>query len=197
MPNKNAIILFTKNPELGKVKTRLAKTIGAERALAIYKKLLNHTQSIVDEIDVDKFVFYSDTIIENDQWNSGKYHKKKQHDGDLGQRMETAFQEVFELGYQSVCIIGSDCFELTSTIIIEAFDQLNRNDTVIGPTFDGGYYLLGMKKLHESLFQNKIWSTASVYTDTSKDFEKLSLSFYNLIQLSDIDEEKDLPEQWK
>ena len=197
MQNKNAIILFTKNPELGKVKTRLAKTIGNERALEIYKKLLNHTQEIVSVIEADKFVFYSDTITENDQWNTSEFYKKLQFNGDLGERMSAAFEEVFKLGYQSVCIIGSDCFELKPETIAEAFSKLELFDTVIGPTFDGGYYLLGMKKLHKELFQNKEWSTDSVFTDTDNDFKKMSLSSYNLVKLSDIDEEKDLPQHWK
>ena len=130
MQNKNAIILFTKNPELGKVKTRLAKTIGNERALEIYKKLLTHTQSIVNPIDADKFVFYSDSINTDDQWSATDYYKKLQFDGDLGQRMAAAFQEVFSLGYQSICIIGSDCYELTSATIGEGFAKLANFDTV-------------------------------------------------------------------
>lgn len=197
MQNKNAIILFTKNPELGKVKTRLAKTIGNENALAIYKKLLQHTQSIVDPIDADKFVFYSDKINENDQWSTANYYKKLQFNGDLGERMAAAFQEVFCLGYQSVCIIGSDCYELNSAIITEAFDKLVHFDTVIGPTFDGGYYLLGMKQLHEALFQSKNWSTETVFEETANDFKNFALSTYSLTKLTDIDEEKDLPEHWK
>lgn len=196
MQHKKAIILFTKNPELGKVKTRLAKTIGDEKALAIYKKLLNHTQEIVEQLDVDKFVFYSDLIINDDQWNNANYHKMVQHHGDLGERMATAFKEVFALNYQSVCIIGSDCYELSSAVIEEAFLKLENDNAVIGPTFDGGYYLLGMNKLHPELFQNKNWSTETVYSDTVNDFKELSLSYSNLIKLSDIDEEKDLPQHW-
>ena len=197
MQNKNAILLFTKNPELGKVKTRLAKTIGNERALEIYKTLLTHTQSIASPIDADKFVFYSDTINENDQWSAADYYKKLQFNGDLGQRMAAAFQEAFSLGYQSVCIIGSDCYELTSAIISEAFSKLSDHDVVIGPTHDGGYYLLGMKLLYKPLFLNKSWSTDSVFSDTINDFDTLSLTSYRLIKLSDVDEEKDLPKHWK
>ena len=195
--NKNAILLFTKNPELGKVKTRLAKTIGNERALEIYKKLLTHTQSIASPIDADKFVFYSDNINNDDQWSAADYYKKLQFNGDLGQRMAAAFQEAFSLGYQSVCIIGSDCYELTSTIISEAFSKLADHDVVIGPTYDGGYYLLGMKLLYKPLFLNKSWSTDSVFSDTINDFDTLSLTSYRLIKLSDVDEEKDLPKHWK
>ena len=197
MQNKNAILLFTKNPELGKVKTRLAKTIGNERALEIYKKLLTHTQSIASPIDADKFVFYSDTINETDQWSAADYYKKLQFNGDLGQRMAAAFQEAFSLGYQSICIIGSDCYELTSAIISEAFSKLSDHDVVIGPTHDGGYYLLGMKLLYKPLFLNKSWSTDTVFSDTINDFDTLSLTSYRLIKLSDVDEEKDLPEHWK
>ena len=197
MQNKNAILLFTKNPELGKVKTRLAKTIGNERALEIYKKLLTHTQSIASPIDADKFVFYSDTINETDQWSAADYYKKLQFNGDLGQRMAAAFQEAFSLGYQSVCIIGSDCYELTSAIISEAFSKLSDHDVVIGPTHDGGYYLLGMKLLYKPLFLNKSWSTDTVFSDTINDFDTLSLTSYRLIKLSDVDEEKDLPKHWK
>jgi hypothetical protein len=197
MQHKKAIILFTKNPELGKVKTRLAKTIGDEKALAIYKKLLNHTQDVVEKLEVDKFVFYSDFIIDEDQWNTANYRKMLQHHGDLGERMATAFKELFALNYQSVCIIGSDCYELNSAIIEEAFLKLENDNAVIGPTFDGGYYLLGMNKLHLELFQNKNWSTETVYADTVNDFKKLSLTYSNLIKLSDIDEEKDVPQHWK
>ena len=197
MQNKKAIILFTKNPELGKVKTRLAKTIGNEKALYIYKKLLVHTQEIVTPVRADKFVFYSDSITEEDQWNAGSFYKKVQHGDDLGKRMAHAFQEIFHLGYESVCIIGSDCYELTSAIIEKAFLALETNETVIGPTFDGGYYLLGMNQFHETVFNNKTWSTDSVYIDTITDFKNLNLSFSTLNKLSDIDEEKDLPEHWK
>ncbi|WP_144893082.1 TIGR04282 family arsenosugar biosynthesis glycosyltransferase [Flavobacterium tiangeerense] len=197
MQNKKAIILFTKNPELGKVKTRLAKTIGNEKALYIYKKLLEHTQEIVTPVRADKFVFYSDSITKEDQWNAGSFYKKVQHGDDLGTRMAKAFQEIFCLGYESVCIIGSDCYELTSDIIEKAFLALETNETVIGPTFDGGYYLLGMNQFHETVFKNKTWSTDSVYMDTITDFKNLNLSFSNLNKLLDIDEEKDLPEHWK
>ncbi len=197
MQNKKAIILFTKNPELGKVKTRLAKTIGNEEALSIYKKLLLHTLDIVTPVEADKFVFYSDSITNEDIWSNTSFQKKVQHGTDLGARMAHAFQEVIELGYQSVCIIGSDCYELNSQGIEQAFKALETNDAVVGPTFDGGYYLLGMNQFHRPLFQNKTWSTDSVYPDTIQDFQNLKLSYFDLEKLSDIDEEKDLPLIWK
>ena len=197
MKNNKALILFTKNPELGKVKTRLAKTLGNEKALEIYIKSLIHTKGIVENLNVDKFVFYSDAIIDEDIWEHSKFNKKVQIGSDLGIRMQNAFSELFQLNYQSVCIIGSDCYELNSEIIEDAFKKLEENDTVIGPTFDGGYYLLGMNKLISELFENKKWSTETVYSDTIKDFKNLSLTYSNTNKLNDIDEEKDVPQHWK
>ena len=185
MKNKKALILFTKNPELGKVKTRLAKTIGDEKALEIYIKLLQHTKEIVQELDVDKFVFYSEAVIDDDIWEPSKFNKKVQFGSDLGSRMHNAFGDLFQLDYQSVCIIGSDCYELNSEIIAGAFDDLTRNDVVIGPTFDGGYYLLGMNKLVPELFENKNWSTETVYNETLTDFKNLALSI-TLLSISRI-----------
>lgn len=195
--HKNAIILFTKNPELGKVKTRLARTIGNDKALAIYKKLLAHTQIIVTPLQADKFVFYSDKINFDDDWSNDDFIKKVQSGADLGERMRHAFQSVFNQGYENICIIGSDCYELNTAIIATAFEKLNEYDTVIGPTFDGGYYLLGMKTFYPDFFENKIWSTETVFDDTIIDFKDLNLSYAVLTKLTDIDEEKDLPQHWK
>ncbi len=196
MQNKKAIIIFTKNPELGKVKTRLARTIGDDKALEIYKKLLDYTRNIVEPVNVDKFIFYSETIVDFDKWENTIYHKKLQSGTDLGMRMQNAFEELFQLHYESVCIIGSDCYELNSEIIEKAFRRLEHEEVVIGPTFDGGYYLLGMNQLYTKLFQNKNWSTESVYGDTIGDLKELSLRYFDLEKLSDIDEEKDVPHQW-
>lgn len=197
MIKKTALILFTKNPELGKVKTRLARTIGNENALAIYKKLLRHTREIALGVTADKFLFYSDKINENDSWENSAFTKKLQVGSDLGLRILQAFSEVFALQYDSVCIIGSDCYELNSGIVNAAFQELENHEIVIGPTFDGGYYLLGMNKLYPELFQKKNWSTETVYTDTIASLNSLSLSYSTLAKLSDIDEEKDLPQHWR
>lgn len=194
---ETALILFTKNPELGKAKTRLAKTIGDQKALEIYIKLLQHTRELVALLEVSKFLFYSDRIEENDAWNNDEYIKKVQKGADLGQRMQHAFEAAFDLGYKKVIIIGSDCYELNSKIVTQAFDSLNENDTVIGPTFDGGYYLLGMTQFHAELFQNINWSTETVFEETMTILKNNQLSSFSLEKLTDIDEEKDLPQHWR
>jgi rSAM/selenodomain-associated transferase 1 len=197
MTKKTALILFTKNPELGKVKTRLAKTIGNSKALDIYKKLLQHTKEITLQVTADKFLFYSNAINENDQWENNIFNKKLQIGEDLGIRMNMAFSEVFALGYTSVCIIGSDCYELNPEIVNSAFASLENNDFVVGPTFDGGYYLLGMNQINNRIFENVAWSTESVFETTISRINENKSSVIILKKLTDIDEEKDLPEIWK
>ena len=112
--NKNQLIIFIKNPVLGKVKTRLAKYIGDRSALQIYLSLLKHTFKITKELeDVVKVVYYSDVVEEDDMWISTSFGKSLQEGNDLGMRMKNAFQTAFNEGAERVVIIGSDCFELT------------------------------------------------------------------------------------
>ena len=167
--NKNLLLIFTRNPELGKAKTRLAKTVGDETALEIYKFLLERTRDISSKVNADKAVYYSVKIRENDIWNPNIYQKHQQFGDDLGIRMLNAFKNGFEAGYEKVMIIGSDLYDLSEKNIEKAFVALNTNDVVIGPAEDGGYYLLGMNSLEENVFKNKDWGTASVRKDTLTD----------------------------
>ena len=190
--NESLLMIFVKNPVRGKVKTRLAATIGDDRALKVYEQLLEHTRLIASFVHCDKSVFYSDFIDEKDQWKKHGFAQQLQHGNDLGERMKNAFLFAFSKGYKHAIIIGSDCFELNDNIIAQGFAVLKDKDVVIGPAADGGYYLLGMNKLHSQLFANKSWSTPSVYLDTVKDILHLNLSHAELVTLHDIDEEKDL-----
>ena len=142
----NALLIFTRNPQLGKVKTRLAKTIGDEKALEVYNDLLHHTMTETQNLKCDKFVFYDENVELNDVWSINFYEKKLQFGADLGAKMQNAFQHIFDLGYKNCVIIGSDLFDLRTSHINEAFNKLEANDVVLGPAEDGGYYLLGMKK---------------------------------------------------
>ena len=188
--SKNLIIIFTRNPELGKVKTRLAKIIGEESALNIYTFLLEHTEKTIRNIDSDKAVYYSEKVIENDIWDNPMYKKCLQEGEDLGQRMLHAFQNAFLNNYEKVVIVGSDLFDLKEKYILEAFQKLERRDVVIGPAEDGGYYLLGMKSLHAEVFKDKEWGTASVFKDTMKDLQKFKI--HQLEKLNDIDTFEDM-----
>lgn len=185
-------MIFIKNPVLGKVKTRLAKTIGDDKALEIYLKLLAHTLDETQNIQCDKAIFYSDSIDKIDVWKENNYQQFLQQGSNLGERMESAFRTAFNKKYKKVIIIGSDCFDLTQEIIELAFAHLDEKDVVLGPAKDGGYYLLGMKKLYPQFFVNKQWSSENVLLDTVLDAQHADLSYKILKSLTDIDEEKDL-----
>lgn len=188
--SKKALIIFTRNPELGQCKTRLAKTVGDEVALKIYKYLLQHTSTVSQNVKADKYVFYSENIIKNDSWNDTVFRKKLQYGTDLGSRMQNAFSELFGLGYEHIMIIGSDLLDLDQNRIEHAFQQLNHHDIVIGPSKDGGYYLLGMKVMHEQLFKNKAWSTETVLKETLNDLQNYDVKL--LEELNDIDTFEDM-----
>lgn len=185
--SKEALIIFIKNPIKGTVKTRLAKDAGDDQALEIYKELLAHTRQITAPLKVEKLLYYSKSIEENDEWPNVIYQKSVQVMGGLGEKMMAAFQEAFEAGYQKAVIIGSDCIALNSLILEDAFSQLDTHDFVIGPTFDGGYYLIGMKTLLPDVFTRKNWSTESVFPDTIEDLQQAQKNYFLLPQLSDID----------
>ena len=169
--NKNLLLIFTRNPELGKAKTRLAKTVGAQTALDIYKFLLQKTHDVSLEVTSDKAVYYSVKVRAHDIWDSKIYQKHQQVGQDLGIRMLHAFKNSLDAGYEKVMIIGSDLYDLTSQNIENAFIQLDTNDLVIGPAEDGGYYLLGMNSLHPQIFKNKDWGTETVRKDTLADLK--------------------------
>ncbi|RKE98406.1 TIGR04282 family arsenosugar biosynthesis glycosyltransferase [Ichthyenterobacterium magnum] len=188
--SKNLIIVFTRNPELGKVKTRLAKTIGDISALNIYKFLLEHTEKTIRNISSDKAVYYSVKIRDNDIWDTSIYQKYQQEGEDLGIKMLNAFKNGFESNYKKIIIVGSDLFDLEPKHIEEAFHKLDNHDVVIGPAKDGGYYLLGMKKLYSEVFKNKTWGTETVRQDTLNDLQNESV--FLLEELNDVDTYNDI-----
>jgi len=188
--DKNLLLILTRNPELGKCKTRLAKKIGDVAALDIYKFLLDHTGSFTKNLNVEKWVYYSEEIWENDIWDNKYYQKKLQVGTDLGERMLNAFQDGFSSGFEKIIIIGSDMYHLSQADMEEAFLRLNEHDYVIGPAEDGGYYLLGMKSLKKEVFHNKSWGTDTVLSDTLKDLE--SGSIFMLPIKNDVDYYEDI-----
>ncbi|WP_299678252.1 TIGR04282 family arsenosugar biosynthesis glycosyltransferase [uncultured Dokdonia sp.] len=186
----NVLLIFTRNPELGKVKTRLAKGVGQENALTIYKELLQHTHDVVIKNDCAKRVGYSVKIREHDMWEASLFEKFQQEGADLGQRMEQAFSNAFSDNYKKVIIVGSDLYDLRTHHLEQAFDALTTNDVVIGPAKDGGYYLLGMRVLITDVFKNKKWGGDTVLENTLKDLS--SYTVYKLEELNDIDFAEDL-----
>lgn len=199
---ERALIIFIKNPQLGKVKTRLAATIGKEKALLVYEYLLKHTRNITEKLDASKYVYYSDIIDDKDEWDVEKYHKKIQNQTiDLGLKMAEAFREMIANNHSKILIIGSDCLELTQEILEKGFEKLIDNEVVIGKANDGGYYLIGFnfQKIGErcaevltTMFLNKQWSHSNVSNEAIENIRKLNLKYAEMPELNDIDEEKDI-----
>ena len=187
---KNLLLVFTRNPELGKVKTRLAKTVGNATALKIYIFLLERTRDISVKVSADKAVYYSVKVRENDIWDASIFQKHQQVGEDLGIRMLHAFKNGFKAGYEKVMIIGSDLYDLTAETIENAFIALENNEVVIGPAEDGGYYLLGMNSLEEKVFKNKDWGAETVRKDTLEDLKDKKV--FLLGELNDVDVFEDI-----
>lgn len=186
----SGLIVFIKNPELGKVKTRLAKDVGDEQALKIYNSLLTFTRNVTLEVDVQRFLFYDTQVAIDDDWSNSDFNKRTQPDGDLGDRMKHAFKEVLD-AHDKAIIVGSDCPQLSPDIIRQAFAFLDDHDVVTGPTYDGGYYLLGMKALHPFVFDDMIWSTDRVFSTTRERIAANGFSLATLDRLSDVDYKED------
>jgi rSAM/selenodomain-associated transferase 1 len=186
-----AIITFVKNPVPGTVKTRLAKTIGNDRALDIYLQLSAYTKRTIKAIDADVVIFYAADIQVNDLWTDDDFQKKLQHGEDLGARMQHAFKTLLT-DYDKVLIVGSDCPQLKEHHLNTAFNSLDETDIVVGPTFDGGYYMIGMKELHRFLFEDIAWSTDAVFPTTLQRIFANYKTVTQLEKLSDVDVEDDL-----
>lgn len=189
-PSGNLLLIFTRNPVLGKCKTRLAAKVGDEVALAIYVFLLNHTHSITRELQAVKQVYYTEFIGTHDLWEEGDYEKYLQQGPHLGARMKHAFASGFKSGHERIIIIGSDLHDLSQNDLEMAFEALENHDAVIGPATDGGYYLLGMNNMIPEVFENKDWGTETVFEATMKELKTHKVAV--LEARNDVDRYEDI-----
>ncbi|MGA7839253.1 MAG: TIGR04282 family arsenosugar biosynthesis glycosyltransferase [Ignavibacteriaceae bacterium] len=194
---KHAVIVFAKYPDDGNVKTRLAKTTGDKFATEFYKLCAQHTfreLNNLPEKTIKIYLFFVEGI-DNEKiksWVDYNFLFRPQSGKNLGEKMYNAFTEIFENGFERVVIIGTDLPDISSGIIMEAFAALENNDAVIGPSTDGGYYLLGIKSPKEELFSKIDWSTESVYQQTLDKLLNANMEVKTLTELVDIDTEEDL-----
>ena len=212
----NHLIIFIKYPEPGKVKTRLSKGIGKENAAMLYKLFVEtllkrisynrhcseHKNSVNSHYETTIFFSPEDKNNEIKDWLGQKCHDKfsPQHGNDLGERISNAFRQISNSGAKKAIIIGSDTPALDKETILRAFDLLNHNDTVIGPTMDGGYFLLGLSFITDTfkndksweIFTNINWSTENVFRQTIKSIKRCGLTHKLLSEYYDIDTLPDL-----
>ncbi len=191
--SKNKVIVFVKNTISGKVKTRLAKTIGKDEALRVYLRLLAITKEEVSKVRAEKEVWYAWEVSENDIWDENYFKKKVQIEGDLGEKMKDAFKKSFDSGGEKIVLIGSDCPTLTNEVLEQAFNELNTSDVVFGPSEDGGYYLIGMSSYNPEVLEGIDWSTEKVMEQTEAKAKHIGIKLTKLKYLNDIDTEQD----WK
>ena len=187
--NKELVIVFVKNIKLGKVKTRLAATIGNQGAFDVYTLLVDVTEKAIKNIKADKRIYFSEAVVENTWINNFKAVQKGE---SLGDRMSNAFKQGFEDGYDRIVLIGSDLPDITESQINAGLQALQTNEVVFGPAEDGGYYLVGFSKFHDFVFQNKPWSQDNLLEETLSELKENRVSFSTLETLNDIDTFEDL-----
>jgi len=192
----DCVLLYLKFPEQGNVKTRLANTLGHEHAVALYRCFIADILDILRHVAQGVCICYAPESAEQAfrDWLGADYAYFPQHGRDLGERMGDSFRQVFDAGYAKAILIGSDLPDLPAEHIATAFAQLDAYDIVIGPTDDGGYYLIGFRQdsFTPEIFQNMMWSTADVYAETMKKIHIAGRTHARLPEWSDVDVEDDL-----
>jgi len=187
-------------PELGRVKTRLAAEIGAEAALRVYRRLAEHAVAearAAGDAEVRIHVTPADAGDAVRRWLGGGAVYLPQAESDLGGRMMAAFDAAFAAGHGRVVIIGSDLPELSAGLLRDARSHLDHHPAVLGPARDGGYYLLGLRRMIPEIFHDIAWSTGEVFRATMERLAALGVIPALLPVLADVDVAADLPDGWR
>lgn len=189
----DSLIVFARAPRLGHVKTRLARTLGDEAALLIYRELAEHTLRVARESGIPVHVAFtpSDAADEMRIWLGDDLAYEAQAEGDLGARMARSIGARFSEGAGRVVIVGTDCPALSPASIRAALDALARVDVVYGPATDGGYYLIAQRALHPSLFADVPWSSSRTLAVSRAHAQAAGLVVTLLDELRDVDTAED------
>lgn len=189
------LIIFSKPPVPGKVKTRLIPALGISKATQLHQHMLEQTVEMASKLhNIDCELHCSDDINHLFFIHlSDKYGIRRilQHGNDLGERMSNALKTSL-INSQQCIIIGTDCPSIDQSYIYQAFEQLINVDVILGPALDGGYVLIGSRTHHDQLFKHIIWSTSDVFKQTVKNVNLLKLKYHKLKTLSDVDTGEDL-----
>lgn len=187
------VIVFAKKPEPGQVKTRLIGSITAVQAAEVHRWCLRLTLDTLSDLgDADLVVAISPDDADFTGFLSQKAQIQPQGSGDLGARLNRSIENAFKTGWQRVLVVGSDCPTMSAQDVRRAFDLLDRDDVVIGPAVDGGYYLLGLRQPSCRLFERIDWSTSRVFSQTLARSEEAGLSVALLPERRDVDEFDDI-----
>lgn len=192
---KNKLLIFTRSPVLGEVKTRLQPDYSQEQSLTVHKNLLlntlAHTKKL-DGIDVELCCTPDrTTMFFLNCENNFPIELSNQYGADLGEKMAFSFSVALQT-YENVVVIGTDCPDIDADYISRAFSELSVNDAVIGPAIDGGYVLLGLRKFSTEIFQGIVWGSGTVFIQTENALNDLSWSYKELDIMHDVDRPEDL-----
>ena len=197
MSEPERLIVVTRHPKPGRSKTRLIPALGADGAAELHRRMARHTlqwtERLAEARPVDvrvRFTGADETAMA--ECFGSQFLYDPQGDGDLGQRLERALRESFQAGCRRVVAVGTDCPSLSENIVRQAFDHLQDHDLVIGPATDGGYYLIGLARHAESLFQDISWGGDQVLQQTLSAARQANLSIAILPTLADVDRPEDL-----
>ncbi len=190
---KSSLAVFVKEPIEGQVKTRLAASIGNAAATALYKDFIVHSfkqyQQLASTFDLHYYYSPENVILQELIPEQRNWHAQKGR--NLGERMAIAITEQLK-SYKSVVVVGSDHPDLPLTYLRKAMTVLNYVDISIGPSDDGGYYCIGMKKIQPTLFENMEWSVETVYAETLNRAATKQLDVFELPEWYDVDTIDDL-----
>jgi len=189
------LIIFTRYPEAGKTKTRLISTLGDIGAANLQRQMIEYTISQAQKLPRSISIevrFAGGNLQLMEEWLGASLSYQFQGEGDLGDRMVRSLSDAFEQNATQAVIIGTDCPDADVYILEQAFAKLQNFDLVLGPAVDGGYYLIGLRRLIPELFINIDWGTTQVLQATLDVANKLNIVYTCLPVLSDIDRPEDL-----
>ncbi|MDB9313000.1 TIGR04282 family arsenosugar biosynthesis glycosyltransferase [Spirulina sp. CS-785/01] len=192
------LIIFTRYPEAGKTKTRLIPALGKDGAAQLQQEMTEHSLRQVTplltqpslQVEI-QFAGGNKGLMED--WLGANWCYTPQTEGDLGQKLETAFAQAFAQGIERVVIMGIDCPDLSADLLNQAFEQLKTVDLVLGEAEDGGYYLIGLRRMIPGLFTGVAWGTSTVFATTLEKAKTEGCDYATLPVLNDIDYPEDLP----
>jgi len=188
------ILFFIKYPSVGNVKTRLGKVIGEDVATSLYRHFVQDMLKGFEKVESQLRICYAPCGVENPEkefkdWLGPQYAYREQEGSDLGERMKHAMQSAFDEGFQRVIVIGSDVPDFPPELLTKAFLDLDMQDVALGPSYDGGYYLIGFRKdtFIPEVFDNIPWSTRDVYRATLSKIHDADLELIRLPDWNDVD----------
>jgi uncharacterized protein len=192
--DNRVLIILVKEPVPGKVKTRLALSVGSAAAASIYRKMAERIWRATASPEYVRWLMFApaDAGACIKGWLPGADRYLPQAEGDLGDRLADAFRNAFEAGAQSVIAVGTDVPDLSSGSICYAFGQLEAHPAVLGPSPDGGYWSIGLRRHCVQAFQGIPWSSPNTFLRTVQALSRCGLTPRCLESLQDVDNLEDL-----